>query len=271
MAERYDRLDSLFEGFGSRVAIGDLDDKAKTAVIDAIVDSIGAPMKAGGIPQEAMVKISKVLTDELPQVYFNITTLEVDPTGDSIENIAKELDETPAVIAKMIEEVLDKMSDVLESEDPEFDDRLEDETDDTKHAAEDKMPGAINRTYLEVGKQHTSKPAFRGKMNKAIKNLEWIELTGTVSLPAMQGLGIKGVIKDFKLPGVDKVAYTNAMAPFGLYGIQANYKKGDIKRIRLYVLDKGDAITPLCVDEYDAPEGKSGNTPAAEETAPNQA
>jgi len=66
----------------------------------------------------------------------------------------------------------------------------------------------------------------------------------------LPGLGIKGVIKEFKLPGVDKIAISHNLAPYGFYGIQANYKKGDVKRIRLYVLDFGDHITPVFVDEY---------------------
>jgi hypothetical protein len=136
--------------------------------------------------------------------------------------------------------------------DPEFDDSLEDDTDDSPMADEESLDS--ERDFLSVGKKWWGDKAKLGKMVKAIKNMEWLTLPKKdeppLSLPMMQGLGIKGIIKELNLRNVDKIAYTNAMAPYGFYGIQDNYKKGDVKRIRLYVIDSGDSCTPVFVDKY---------------------
>jgi len=64
-----------------------------------------------------------------------------------------------------------------------------------------------------------------------------------LTVAAMPGLGIKAAIKEFKIPKVDKIAISNEMAPYGLYGISAHYKNADVK---LYFVDEGDHISSLC-------------------------
>ncbi|GAH03632.1 unnamed protein product, partial [marine sediment metagenome] len=52
-------------------------------------------------------------------------------------------------------------------------------------------------------------------------------------------------IKQLRIPHVSRVGYSPALAPYGLYGIEGNYKNG---RVQLFVIDHGDAITPLFAD-----------------------
>jgi len=101
----FEEHNSLSEGFGTRIALGDLEDKVKAAIIDDITTW----MKAGGIPQEALIPIQKKLDRELTTVYFDIDTLDVEEDGDSMNILSKELEITPKELAKEIKEVLEKM------------------------------------------------------------------------------------------------------------------------------------------------------------------
>lgn len=94
---KYDRLDSLFEGFENRIAIGDLEDKVKAALMKKLGEdfTLSGPGK-------------KVLDDEMGTVYFDIDTLEVENDG-SAETIADLLGITPDEFAAKVKEVLEKM------------------------------------------------------------------------------------------------------------------------------------------------------------------
>lgn len=94
---KYDRLDSLFEGFENRIAIGDLEDKVKASVIKDITKDIALDAPS-----------TKLLNDEMGTVYFNLDTLEVESDG-SAETIADLLDMTPEEFAKAISEILKKI------------------------------------------------------------------------------------------------------------------------------------------------------------------
>lgn len=68
------------------------------------------------------------------------------------------------------------------------------------------------------------------------------------------GLAIQEVIRQLELPRVDFISWrTVDLAPYGLYGIQANYRDG---RARYYVLDRGHDLTVLAVDFWPN-EGRS--------------
>lgn len=94
---KYDRLDSLFEGFENRIAIGDLEDKVKAALMKKLGEdfTLSGPGK-------------KVLEDEMGTVYFDIDTLEVENDG-SAETIADLLGITPDEFAAKIKGELEKM------------------------------------------------------------------------------------------------------------------------------------------------------------------
>lgn len=62
-------------------------------------------------------------------------------------------------------------------------------------------------------------------------------------------MGIKGVIKDFKLPGVTHVAIALECAPMGLYGVRCHYEFGH-QRVEVWFIDAGDSITPVLAKVY---------------------
>ena len=88
---------AIGEGFESRIAIGDLEDKVKAEILKHINSTfqISSPT-------------SRLVENELTTVYFDIDTLEVEADG-SIETIAKVLNTSPKDLATLISELLSKM------------------------------------------------------------------------------------------------------------------------------------------------------------------
>jgi len=68
----------------------------------------------------------------------------------------------------------------------------------------------------------------------------------------MAGDGIKAAIKEFKLPRVSHIAISDELSPFGLYGINSHFNN---KSIRVFIVDIGVELVPICVIEDEAKGG----------------
>ena len=101
----------------------------------------------------------------------------------------------------------------------------------------------MERTYTNVGKEYTQ--GKESDFNGMFERLNWLDIP--CDLPAMPGLGIKEVIKELRIPKVYQVAYSNELAPYGLYGVKAKYKNGNAV---IYMRDNGVSITILASDFY---------------------
>ena len=95
--------------------------------------------------------------------------------------------------------------------------------------------------WTEIGKEYTED---KTRVNEMIDRMEWeYDFVGK-DVPAMPGLAINMLIKEMRLPKVTSVSYkSHELAPYGLYGIEANYKDA---RVRLIVVDEGSACVPIC-------------------------
>ena len=101
--------------------------------------------------------------------------------------------------------------------------------------------------YTKIGTESNYKPK---DIERESKDLKWIDLKAGISLPMVQGDGIKSIIKEFKLPKVTKIAIhgcihcQRAGESFnaGLYGILAHYRN---ETRELYFADDGCEIVPL--------------------------
>lgn len=82
-------------------------------------------------------------------------------------------------------------------------------------------------------------------VEQAIDELEWWFAIHATTLPAVPGLAIKAVISELRLPKVSAIAISDALAPYGFYGIEANYSNG---RALVYVFDRGSELIPLRSD-----------------------
>jgi hypothetical protein len=101
----------------------------------------------------------------------------------------------------------------------------------------------INSDASEDGRPMTAKI-----VEQAIENMRWEEPPN--QLPMSSGLAIQQLIRSLDLPRVDRISYRNwDLAPYGLYGIQANYFDG---RVRLYILDRGHELVVLASDLWPA-------------------
>lgn len=99
----------------------------------------------------------------------------------------------------------------------------------------------MTRTFTQVGKEYTE--GKEGELSEMFNRLDWQAIPCT--MPMAPGEGLKGVIKELRIPKIDQVAYSHELAPFGLMGAKAHYKNGDAV---IYMLDHGDAIVILASD-----------------------
>ena len=103
--------------------------------------------------------------------------------------------------------------------------------------------------WLKVGKSHSE--GHENKIIKIISRMEWdFDFVGK-DLPMGPALCIKETIKQLKLPKVSAISYScNELAPYGFYGVEANYKNS---KIRIFVVDEGSETVPVCVFVWDKP------------------
>lgn len=94
--------------------------------------------------------------------------------------------------------------------------------------------------------QNGEKEGFeRSKIEAAIFSLEWQALP--VELGMMPGEGIKAAIKELRIPRVSHVAVSSELAPYGFYGIRAQYSNG---RAEIFIADMGTYLCPIVSDFY---------------------
>jgi hypothetical protein len=111
----------------------------------------------------------------------------------------------------------------------------------------------MRRDWTEIGKRELiekregeREPINQTEVEAAILNIEWQAVPCNLAMGP--GLGIKEAIKQLRIPNVSHVADSHALAPYGLLGIFGHYANRDV---RVYVLDAGDHLTPLCMDVED--------------------
>lgn len=95
------------EGFGSRIAIGDLDMDGGPEVRSAIAKALSTGLSIA--PGGKLVDVNKVLERELGGVYYDIDTMVVESDGDSILAIANAINKTPEEVATIISNVFKKL------------------------------------------------------------------------------------------------------------------------------------------------------------------
>lgn len=122
------------------------------------------------------------------------------------------------------------------------------------------------RTWTTVGEEHIGTVHLEGGelltrelVEKAIEDLDWVDVVATLTLPAMPGFTIRNAVEQLGIPKVSKIAWCchavddpefderYPLAPYGFYGIEGNYSNG---RARVYVLDLGGDASPLCSELF---------------------
>jgi hypothetical protein len=110
------------------------------------------------------------------------------------------------------------------------------------------------RNWTIVGQQDLNgrntdgaEPITRSRIESAIASITWQEIPkhGSISLPAMQGEGIKAAIREFRIPKVSHIAYSNDLAPYGLLAIRGHYANGTAE---IFIADLGTHLVPVCSD-----------------------
>ncbi len=93
--------------------------------------------------------------------------------------------------------------------------------------------------WLSVGREEWA--GTQDRIRAAAAALEW-RLLPVEDAPAMPGLGIKAAIEQLRLPRVSRVAWSSELAPYGFYGIEANYRNG---RVQVFIVDRGTECLPV--------------------------
>lgn len=97
---------------------------------------------------------------------------------------------------------------------------------------------------LELDPEARRTPS-REEYARLFADLEWEPVTG--EKPMLPGLAIKEAIKELRIPKVTRIAISHELAPYGLYGIEGNYRNG---RALVYIVDRGAVLTPVASDFY---------------------
>jgi hypothetical protein len=109
----------------------------------------------------------------------------------------------------------------------------------------------MRRDYTEIGQKEGYTKEI---VDKGIASIDaWIDTTkGSTSLPMSQGMAIKEVIKELRIPKVSRVAIHGAICGaegmYGLYGIHAEYKA---EFVTIYIADNGCEVIPVAMDVED--------------------
>lgn len=96
--------------------------------------------------------------------------------------------------------------------------------------------------WTKIGIEYTETPEQKKRIEGAISRAEWLDLKDGLSVGLMPGMGIKGAIKEFRIPKVSHVAILHDLAPYGLYGIRGHYKNGEVD---IFFVDEGTSIVPI--------------------------
>lgn len=115
-------------------------------------------------------------------------------------------------------------------------------------ARADTPAGEPVRDWLSIGLRFE---AQRDQVEAAIDGLRWQTEKSTAMVP---GLAINALIREFRLPKVSRYAVNGTiqapdppegLATYSVYGVEASFSNG---RARLYVVDTGSELVPVCAD-----------------------
>jgi len=101
----------------------------------------------------------------------------------------------------------------------------------------------LNRIdFTEVGKKFGFK---KSAVLREIETAKWEPVKG--NKPFMQACAIQEAINQLRIPKVSMVAVHSGIGSYGLYGIRAHYKQGQVD---IFIGDDGTSIAPVCMVRY---------------------
>jgi hypothetical protein len=103
------------------------------------------------------------------------------------------------------------------------------------------------RDWTNVGRKegYSGTPETDAKISKAIERLKWMEVESHREVAMMPGMAINEAIRQLRIPKVSHYAVSHELAPYGFVGIRGHYVNGDVD---VFLVDGGDAVTPVCMD-----------------------
>ena len=93
--------------------------------------------------------------------------------------------------------------------------------------------------WTNVGREEWD--GAQDRIRAAAAALEWRALP-IEGAPMMPAEGIKAAIRELRLPRVSLAGWSSELAPYGFYGIEANYSNG---RVQVFIVDRGTDLVPV--------------------------
>jgi len=120
----------------------------------------------------------------------------------------------------------------------------------------------VKRTWTTVAEEYVDRLGGRDEVATEIGRLDWQDVPkgGSLTVGFLPGEAIKHAVRELRIPKVSRVAISGFERPGrpgedgfypGFYGIEGRYKNG---RARVYVLDVGTTLLPVCSDFWPAEE-----------------
>jgi hypothetical protein len=101
----------------------------------------------------------------------------------------------------------------------------------------------MNIDWISVGAKYTD--GRHVEFADYFKNANWMEIP--VKLAMSPAIAIDETIKHFDIRKVSHVAIINDCAPFGLYGIKAEFKQGIVD---IFVMDIGNTVVSIAAVKH---------------------
>lgn len=103
------------------------------------------------------------------------------------------------------------------------------------------LPLPMIRTWTRIGVPYTADK--QESLPAIFDHLDWQPFPAKVGFS--EGYALQAVINEFKIPTITELAISNALAPFGLYGLHCQYANG---RAKVYILDRGLNVFVIASD-----------------------
>jgi len=98
--------------------------------------------------------------------------------------------------------------------------------------------------FTGIGNEYTGTEEGKAALIKAIEALEWISTPKVgeppITLPMMQGMALKDIIREWKIPAV-AIAHAPYVGGTGLLAVRTTLGQ------EIYLVDEGTAVVPVAL------------------------
>ena len=102
------------------------------------------------------------------------------------------------------------------------------------------------RNWTQIGAEYSETVRQKSELSDIFDNFEWHILP--YKMNPIQAASIRRAIDSYKLVGVKAIAFSFALSPLSVLGIECHFKNG-VQRV--YFIDTGKTIVPVADDQIE--------------------